>query len=304
MVQKITPNLWCNGNAEEMVGFYKNAFDDVEVLQTERYPSSSEEGLADFQQELAGKVLTIQFRVHDLEFVAINAGPEFTPNPSISFFVNFDPSRGQTREQLDELWGKLSDGGMALMELGEYPFSSHYGWVQDKFGVSWQLILTNPDGEQRPMIMPSLLFTDKSQNCAREAAELYVSLFDDAALGNFSPYGQDMGPAKADSIAYGEFRVGAQWFAVMDNGGVEHKFNFTEGVSLSVVCKGQAEIDKLWGVLSTVPEAEQCGWCKDHFGVSWQVVPENMAELMQRPNAFKTLMDQHKIEIVAYEEAV
>lgn len=122
-MQKITPNLWCDGNAEEMAAFYQRVFDDVEVLHTEHYPQSAEEGLADFQLELAGKVLTIQFRVHDLEFVAINAGPEFTPNPSISFFVNFDPSRGQTREQLDELWGKLSDGGTALMELGEYPFS-------------------------------------------------------------------------------------------------------------------------------------------------------------------------------------
>ncbi|QHN43037.1 VOC family protein [Candidatus Mycosynbacter amalyticus] len=300
MVQKITPNLWCNGNAEEMVDFYRNAFTDFEVLHTENYPESRDEGLADFQQDLAGKVLTIQFRVHDLEFVAINAGPEFTPNPSISFFVNFDPSRGQTQEQLDELWGKLSDDGTVLMELGEYPFSPHYGWIQDKFGVSWQLILTNPDGEPRPTIVPSLLFTDKSQNQAHYAAELYVSLFDDAAVGNMSTYGQDMGPAKADSIAYGDFRIGEQWLAVMDNGGVEHKFNFTEGVSLSVACKDQAEIDKLWGILSTVPEAEQCGWCKDKFGVSWQIVPANIDELMQRPGAFKTMMQQHKIVIAEY----
>lgn len=301
MSQKITPNLWCNGNAEEMVEFYQQAFADFEVQHTEYYPSSSEEGLAEFQQDLAGKVLTIQFRVHDLEFVAINAGPEFAPNPSISFFVNFDPSRDeQAREHLDELWGRLSDGGMALMELGEYPFSSHYGWVQDKFGVSWQLILTNPEGEPRPMIVPSLLFTDKSQNHAKAAAELYVSLFDDAALGNFSPYGQGMGLAKADSIAYGEFRVGDQWFAVMDNGGVEHKFNFTEGVSLSVACQDQAEIDKLWAALSTVPEAEQCGWCKDQFGVSWQIVPKTMDELMKKPGAFKVLMEQHKIVIAEY----
>lgn len=301
MVQKITPNVWCNGNAEEMVEFYRGAFSDFEILHTERYPETQEEGLADFQLELAGKVLTIQFRVHDMEFVAINAGPEFTPNPSISFFVNFDPSRDdQAREHLDELWGKLSDGGMALMELGEYPFSPHYGWVQDKFGVSWQLILTNPEGEPRPMIVPSLLFTDKSQNQAHYAAELYVSLFDDAAIGTMSTYGQDMGPAKAASIAYGDFRVGNQWVAVMDNGGVEHKFNFNEGISLSVACKDQTEIDKLWAVLSTVPEAEQCGWCKDQFGVSWQIVPENMDELMKKPDAFKTMMAQHKIVIAEY----
>ena len=301
MVQKITPNIWCNGNAQEMAEFYVATFDDAEILQTVHYPKSAEEGLADFQLDMAGKALTVQFRIYNQEFVAINAGPEFTPNPSISFFVNFDPSRDdQAREHLDELWNKLSDGGTSLMELGEYPFSPHYGWVQDKFGVSWQLILTNPEGEPRPVIVPSLLFTDTSQSQARQAAELYVSLFDDAALGTLSTYGQDMGLAKADSLAFGEFRVGDQWFAVMDNGGQDHKFSFNEGISLSVACKDQAEIDKLWGVLSTVPEAEQCGWCKDQFGVSWQIVPENMEELMSRPNAYTTMMNQHKIVIAEY----
>lgn len=301
MVQKITPNLWCNGNAEAMVDFYKTAFTDVEVQQTEHYPLTAEEGLADFQRDLAGKVLTIQFRIHDLEFVAINAGPEFSPNPSISFFVNFDPSRGQTAAELDALWARLSDGGTVLMELGEYPFSPHYGWVQDKFGVSWQLILTNPDGEPRPMIMPSLLFTDKAQNQAHQAAELYVSLFGDAAIGSMNTYGQPTGLASAEAVAYGDFRIGDTWLAVMDNGGVDHTFAFNEGVSLSIACRDQAEIDKLWAVLSTVPQAEQCGWCKDQFGVSWQIVPENMAELMQKPGAFNIMMQQHKIEIAEYQ---
>lgn len=284
-----------------MVEFYQNSFEDCEVLHTEYYPKTKEEGLEDFQLDLAGKVLSIQFRVHDMEFVAINAGPEFSPNPSISFFVNFDPSRDdQAREHLDALWAKLSADGTALMELGEYPFSPHYGWVQDKFGVSWQLILTSPEGEPRPVIVPSLLFTDTSQNQAREAAELYVSLYEDAALGTLSTYGQDTGLAKAESLAYGEFRVGVQWFAVMDNGGQDHKFGFNEGVSLSVACKDQAEIDKLWTALSKVPEAEQCGWCKDQFGVSWQIVPENMDELMKKPDAFKTMIQQKKIVISEY----
>lgn len=301
MVQKITPNIWCNGNAQEMAEFYVATFDDAAILQTVHYPNSAEEGLADFQLDMAGKVLTVQFRIYNQEFVAINAGPEFTPNPSISFFVNFDPSRDdQAKEHLDELWSKLSDGGKALMELGEYPFSPHYGWVQDKFGVSWQMILTNPEGEPRPVIVPSLLFTDKSQNQAREAAELYVSLFEDAAFGTLSAYGQDTGLAKADSLAFNEFRVGDQWFAVMDNGGQDHEFSFNEGISLSIACKNQAEIDKLWNVLSTASEAEQCGWCKDQFGVSWQIVPENMEELMTRPNAYVTMMNQHKIVIAEY----
>ena len=299
-MQKITPNLWCNGNAEEMIEFYGQAFSEFEVLQTEYYPQTKEDGLEDFQLELAGKVLTMQFRVHDLEFVAINAGPEFTPNPSISFFVNFDPaSDEQAREHLDELWAKLVEGGTVLMELGEHPFSKHYGWVQDKFGVSWQLILTNPEGEPRPKIIPSLLFSGPAQNRAREAAEYYVQTFMDAKLGNLAPYGQTLGPVVPESLAFGELSIAGEWLTVIDSG-VEQPFTFSEGISLSVACKDQAEIDTLWEALSTVPEAEQCGWCKDQFGVSWQIVPENMSELMQKPEAYKTMMQQKKIQISDY----
>lgn len=297
MAQKIIPNLWFDGNAEQAVKFYVDAFGDGEIINTEYYPQTAAEGLADFQLDLAGKVLTVQFRLLDSEFIAINAGPEFKPTPAVSFFVNFDPSRDdQAREHLDALWAKLSDGGEALMELGEYPFSKHYGWVKDKYGFSWQLILTNPDGEPRPSIIPSLLFAQEQQNKAEEAANYYVSVFDDAALGNMSPYGQDMGMAKAGSLAYGEFRVGGQWLAVMDNGGTDHAFTFNEAVSLMVNCKDQAEIDDLWAKLSAVPESEQCGWCKDKFGVSWQIVPENMGQLMRKEGAFAKLMQMKKIE--------
>ncbi len=304
MVQKITPNIWCNGNAQEMVDFYTEAFGDVAVIHTEYYPNTVAEGLADFQLALAGKVLSVQFRIYDLEFVAINGGSEFEPNPSISFFVNFDPSRDdKAREHLDELWQKLGDSGKVRMELDEYPFSPHYGWLEDKFGVNWQLILADPDGDPRPMIMPSLLFTGRVQDQARAAIEHYVSLFDDTEIGTIYPYGEPTGPAKANALAFGEFRVGDQWIVAMDSGGdVQHEFTFSEGVSLAISCRDQAEIDKLWSALSTVPEAEQCGWCKDQFGVSWQIVPENMNQLMATPDAFKIMMQQHKIVIDEYNQ--
>ncbi len=150
IIQKITPNLWFDGNAKEAVDYYVSVFPDGKVLSTEYYPNSSEEGLADFQQNLAGKVLTVEFELGGMRFVAINAGPEFT---------------------------------------------------------------------------------------------------------------------------------------------------FNESVSFSIACEDQAEIDYYWDKLSKVPESEQCGWCKDQFGLSWQIVPANMGELMQRPNAFATMMGMHKLEI-------
>lgn len=150
MSQKITPNLWFNGIAKEAVDFYVSVFPESKIVSTEYYPKSAEEGLADFQLNMAGKVLTVEFELNGVAFTAINAGPEFT---------------------------------------------------------------------------------------------------------------------------------------------------FSEAVSFAITCKDQEEIDYYWSKLSTVPESEQCGWCKDQYGLSWQVVPENMGELMKRPDAFAHLMQMKKIVI-------
>jgi predicted 3-demethylubiquinone-9 3-methyltransferase (glyoxalase superfamily) len=150
MPQKITPNLWFNGNAQEAVDFYTSVFPDGKIISTEYYPH---EGLADFQQGLAGKVLTIDFELRGQRFIAINAGPEFTFNESVSFMID---------------------------------------------------------------------------------------------------------------------------------------------------CKDQDEIDYFWLKLSSVPESQQCGWCKDQYALSWQVVPANMGELMQKPDAFAHLMEMKKIVIADF----
>lgn len=153
MSQHITPNLWFDGNAQAAVDFYLSVFKDGKVLSTAYYPKSAAEGLAEFQKELAGKPLVIEFELNGLRFMAINAGPEFT---------------------------------------------------------------------------------------------------------------------------------------------------FNESVSFAITCKDQAEIDYYWDKLSAVPASEQCGWCKDQFGLSWQVVPENMAELMQRPNAYAHMMQMKKLVIADF----
>lgn len=298
-MQKIIPNLWFNGNAQEAAEFYTAAFPDSKIISTINYPTNAEEGLADFQLDMAGKVLTVEFELAGLHFTAINADATFAPNPSISFFVNFDPSRGETKEQLDELWAELSDGGKVLMPLDKYDWSEHYGWVQDKYGVSWQLMLSNPDGDPRPFIVPSLQFGGTAQNRAAEAIEYYTSVFPNATKASAWPYGEATGPATTESLMYADFQIDGQWLAANDSG-VEQDFTFNEGISLSVACKDQAEIDYFWEKLSAYPENEQCGWCKDKFGVSWQIVPENMEELMQKPGAYKTMMEQHKIIIEEY----
>ena len=294
-MQKITPNLWFNGNAEEAVDFYTAIFPVARVISASNYPKSNEEGLADFQLNMAGKVLTIDFEIMGFRFVAINAGPEFTPNPSISSFITLD-----SKEEIDVLWGKLVDGGKELMALAKYPFSEYYGWVQDKYDVSWQLILNNPEGDRRPKVVPSLLFTQDKNGKAEEAATFYTSTFKDSKTGQLMRRTEDDPTAKAGTLAFGDFMLEDTWIAAMD-GGQGHEFKFNEGVSLLISCKDQDEIDYYWEKLTEGGGEESvCGWLKDKYGVSWQVAPDNMEELMKKQNAFRTMMQQKKIIIAEY----
>lgn len=289
-MQRIVPNIWFDRTAAEAAEFYAAAFPQGRVVETVNYP---DEGLLDFQAPMAGQPLTVEFEIGGYRMVGINAGPEFAPNPSLSFMVNFDPSVDpDARAHLDELWARLIDGGRALMPLGEYPFSSHYGWVEDRYHVSWQLILTDPAGEPRPFIIPSIIFGNVVQGRAREAIEHYTSIFG-GARGSMHQK-----PETPNEVMFADFRLFDQWFATMD--AADQDFTFTCGVSLLVWCDGQDELDRWWSQLSAVPEAEQCGWLADKFGLSWQLVPSNLGELMAKPGAYEKLMGMKKIEVAAF----
>ena len=296
-MQRIVPNFWFDHQAEEAIEFYCSVFKDNKINATLHYPKTKEEGLADFQKDLAGKVLTIDFEISGYKFVAINADTTFKPTPSISFFYTCD-----TKVEMDELWEKLSAGGQTLMELEEYPFSKYYGWVQDKFGYSWQLILNNPEGEKRPKIVPSLMFTKERNGQAEDAMKFYTSVFKEYEISkNHNYYPSDM-PDRTGKISYADIRLFNQWFAVMD-GGIDHDFNFSPALSLMVKCKDQDEIDYYWEKLSANPNFEQCGWLEDKYGVSWQIVPENIDELIRLPGAYKRMMTMKKLDIAGLQEA-
>ena len=241
--------------------------------------------------------------------MAINGGPYFTLNPSISFMVNFDPSRiDDASGKLEEVWKKLSDGGTVLMPLETYPFSEKYGWIQDKFGLSWQLILTNPEGEERPPIIPSLLFVGDSCGHAEEALNFYVSVFNNSKQGHIARYPQGMEPNKEGTIMFSDFKLEDVWFTAMDSA-LNHEFTFNEAISFMVYCDTQEEIDYYWDKLSAVPQSEQCGWLKDKFDVSWQIVPRAMDELMTNGTAEQinrvnqAVLKMKKIDIAELQKA-
>ena len=273
MTQKIIPHLWYDKDAKE-AAFYTRIFPESKITHA---------GV--IRDTPSGDCDIMSFDVWGYKFMAISAGPMFKFNPSVSFIVNFDPlffggSADEAREKLDAVWKALSDGGTPLMPLDRYPFSRRYGWIQDRYGLSWQLMLTNPEGDPRPTIIPSCMFTGKNCGKAEDAIKFYDTVFHDSRPGNLIRYPAGMDPHKEGTIMFGDFMLENQWFAAMDSAG-SHNFTFNEAVSFMVRCGDQNEIDYYWGKLSAVPEAEQCGWLKDKYGLSWQITPAAMSRMMQ-----------------------
>jgi predicted 3-demethylubiquinone-9 3-methyltransferase (glyoxalase superfamily) len=273
---RIVPHLWFDKEAREAADLYASVF-----------PHSRVGGGAVLHDTPSGDAHLVSFELWDQPFMAISAGPEFKFNPSVSFMVNYDPTffapsptpEQDARAALDQAWETLSVGGQVLMPLDAYPFSPHYGWVQDKYGLSWQLMLTNPAGDPRPPIIPALLFVGRNCGRAEEALRTYLAVFPHSRLGNLLRYGADHAPDKPGTVMFADCQLGNLWLVAMDSA-YPHAFQFNEALSFMVQCDDQAEIDYYWGRLSAVPEAEQCGWLKDQFGLSWQIVPTAMSAMM------------------------
>jgi predicted 3-demethylubiquinone-9 3-methyltransferase (glyoxalase superfamily) len=295
-MQKITPCLWFDDQAEEAIKFYTTLFADSKVVQLQRYPDDPPPGP---MENMQGKILTGIFELAGQRFMALDGGPVFKINPSISFFVHCG-----TKKQVDSFWAALSAGGEALMPLAEYPFNPWYGWIQDRFGVSWQLILA-PAAQE---IVPSLLFVGDQAGNAEQAIQHYAQVFEGASIGEISRYGPGQEPDQEGTVAHATFKLENQTFAAMDSA-QQHEFGFNEAVSFYVECRTQEELDRFWKALSAVPEAEQCGWLKDKFGVSWQIVPVQLGEMLSDPDpersgaVMEAMLKMKKFDIAALEAA-
>ncbi|HTM84065.1 MAG TPA: VOC family protein [Mycobacterium sp.] len=296
-MQRIVPNVWCQGTAAEAAGFYASVFPDATRTVTARYPETD---LPDFQRDYAGKELVVDVTIREYRVRLINAGNEFAPTPALSFIVSINPDHfggaQGAHSEIDRIWQPLADGGEIRLPLQSYPHSPYYGWVADRFGVNWQLMLVAQDGQERPGIIPQFLFTGAEPR-AREAIDVYTGLFGDPPPALLLPYPGREQPE--DAVMFAGFTLAGQWFSAMD-GGTDHDFTFTPGVSLEVDCADQTEIDRLWDALSAVPEAEQCGWLVDRFGVSWQIVPTMLNELMERPGAYHQMLGMKKLVIADF----
>jgi predicted 3-demethylubiquinone-9 3-methyltransferase (glyoxalase superfamily) len=288
-MQRIVPHLWYDQEAKEAALFYIGLFEQSRLLSTrviKNPPPFGDSEIVTF--ELAGQ-----------QFMAISAGPYFKLNPANSLMVACNSA-----DEVDRVWEALCAGGTELMPLGEYPFSRRYAWVQDRHGLSWQLMLVDEEADQK--IIPCLLFSGEACGRAEEAIRYYADVFENSEVGEISRYAEGEAPSSKAKVKYAGFRLDGLDFAAMDNG-YDVDYTFNEAFSFVVNCSDQKEIDYFWDKLSKVPEAENCGWCKDQFGVSWQVVPANMEEILfsgseeqvQRVNAAVMAMKKLDLEALA-----
>ncbi|HAM62191.1 MAG TPA: hypothetical protein DCP62_00550 [Erysipelotrichaceae bacterium] len=264
-MSKIAPHLWFDTQAVQASQLYLSLFPRSKLI-SHTVIKDTPSGDCDFLDiELAGQ-----------EFMLISAGPYFTLNPSISFLVAC-----ASKEEVDVYFAALIEGGNELMPLDSYDFSERYAWVIDRFGVSWQLMYTFLPVQQK--ITPTLMFVGENCGKAEEAVNFYASIFNEASVESVMHYGEDAFPDLPNSAQHIGFTLEGQRFAAMDSA-YDHRFSFNEGISLLVYADTQEEIDRYWNALSAVPEAEQCGWLKDKYGLSWQISPRIMNEMMLDEN--------------------
>ncbi len=254
MTYPISTCLWFDGKAKEAATFYQSVFGD------------------DFQP-ISENPLAVNYSIAGRRFMHLNGGPGFPINPSISFFVG-----SKSTDELNALWQKLSAEGNVLMPLNTYPWSEWYGWCQDKYGVNWQLMMGH---ESSHKIMPNLLFVQHNNGKAKDAINFYTSIFSPSTLIAMSNYEKGE-PDEEGHVKYSQFSLNNLPFGAMDSS-APHQFNFNEGVSFIVVVDTQEEIDYYWGKFSMGGQPGKCGWIKDKYGVSWQVIPSVLGKLMNNP---------------------
>jgi predicted 3-demethylubiquinone-9 3-methyltransferase (glyoxalase superfamily) len=264
MTNSIYPCFWFDGQAKAAAELYCSLFTNSRIT--------------------IDSPMVVNFELGGKKFMGLNGGPMFKVNPSISIFVLCE-----SIDKTNEVWNKLVDGGKVLIQIDKQDWSARYGWLQDKFGVTWQISVVNKEGDEQ-QIRPSMLFTNKQFGNAEEAIRLYTSIFDNSAIDVLFHYPK--AENEASKVMYSEFNLKNHGIIAMDGPG-NHDYIFNEGVSFVVDCDTQEEIDYYWEkLIADGGQESQCGWLKDKFGVSWQIIPRIIGKLMSDPEKGQRVMQQ------------
>ena len=280
MKNSIYPCLTITGKIQEASDYYIDVFGAGKVSQSNHFV---------IQIELSGQKIML-----------LNEGPTSTPNPSISFMV-----MAKSAEETEKYWDKLAAGGKILMALDSYPWSPKYGWVEDKYGVSWQLYTgTKEDSVQK--FCPTLMFTGEKAGKAAEAIQYYTQLFPNSNIQGILKYAEGEGD-RTDFVKHAQFKLNDYVMMAMDSS-ADHGFGFNDAISLVVECETQQEIDKYWQQLTGNGGREvACGWLTDQYGISWQIIPKALGKLISDPErgqrAMGAMMKMKKLVIADLENA-
>lgn len=252
MNNKLRVGVWSDNKAKETADFYMKSFDSGSIV--------SEHNMA-VELDLGGMILLF-----------INGGPMFQPNPSISFSYACS-----SLLELEKLYQTLIVGGKIMMPKDKYSWAETYAFIEDKYGVSWQLSFDR-NQENTGKIIPSLIFVNENNGKAEQAGALYLGLSEENKMLHMVKYGKDENNTEGH-VMYSLIHVFGKELILMDGAG-SHNFAFNEGVSLLVVTEDQEETDALWeAFLAGGGTEQQCGWLKDAYGVSWQIVPKQFLDL-------------------------
>lgn len=231
--------------------------------------------------------------------MCLNGNASFKINASVSFYVVCE-----TLEEVDQYWESLKTGGTELMPLDQYPWSKKYAWVQDRFGVSWQLFFGRIE-DVGQKFTPSLMFARSRQGKAEEAISFYTDIFKPSSVPGIMRYEAGDGDVEG-TVKHAQFRLGDNVMMAMDSV-ISQGFEFNEGISLVVECSHQMEIDFYWEKLTKGGSESNYGWLKDRFGLSWQIVPSILGQLMSEPERSQRVIaaftQMKKIEIAKLLEA-
>ncbi|WP_214833303.1 MULTISPECIES: VOC family protein [unclassified Exiguobacterium] len=288
ITQPIIPCIWFEDDVEAIAEWYVSKFPDSFVDYTTKLSDTP-----------SGETTVVTVSLAGQFFQLLGAGPLKERNPSISYMVTFP-----TSEEVETLWNELMDGAEVLMPLDTYDFSERYGWLTDKHGVSWQIM--HSGGMDIQTVTPCFLFVGDVFGRAEAAMNDWISTFPDSYVleDHLIRYEATDGPELEGKLNYARFVLSGREFVAMDS--VEnHQFAFNEMQSLIAFCESQAEIDDYWAKLSAVPEAEQCGWLQDRYGVSWQIVPWEMEEMLttgtkeQLARVTQAFLPMKKIDVAA-----
>lgn len=291
LMKTVTPCLWYDAQGRDAAEFYARAIPDSRILRS-----------AVMQGSPSGAVEMIIAEIAGTRFDMMSAGPYTSFTPAVSFLLACE-----SPDEVDTLWEALSSDGTIMMELGPYDFSRRYGWVADRFGVSWQIMLTG-EIPVHGRLTPTLMFTGDVAGQAEEAIRFYASLFPESEVGEILRWSGSVTSDPEGSVKHASFTLTGMPFAAMDSAH-PHQFGFTEAISFVARCDSQREIDSLWEQLSAVPDAEQCGWLKDSYGISWQIIPTVLDKMLfdgaddQKRRVTEAFLKMKKMNIEELERA-